>query len=69
MKCYHSDASLQFSKYGLIELFRAAWRDEEGIHLLPLRVTGGVSSGSVSPRELGDPSPTSLQPGQAVVWL
>lgn len=37
---------------GLIELFGAVWRDEDRVPLLPLRVSGGVSSDFG--RELGD---------------
>lgn len=52
--------------HSLFELFGAVWRDEEGIHLLRLRVSGGVSSGFVNPREPGDLHPPG---GQAVGWL
>lgn len=41
----------------------------ERIRLFPLGVSGGVSLGFVSPSELGDLHPTSLQPGRGVVWL
>lgn len=67
MKCYHSAASLLFSEHGLIELFGAAWMDEEGMHLLLLRASGGVSSGSLSPRELGDLHPSACSLGK--LWF
>lgn len=40
------------------------WTDEERTHLLPLKVIGGVSSGFVSPRELGDLQPPTFSLGK-----